>query len=1053
MASTDPLIRHAINPPAFDERHGIHRERLVDAIHSNMPRKLIAIAAPAGYGKTTLLADFGASSELTVCWMRLSEAEWDVMRFAEVLAASLQSRFRRLKAQPDLKAHANSSPEALAVAFAAAIDEHIAETFVIAIDEVHLINQSKPVLQFLDRFLEDLPDQATVVAAGREVLEVSLARLMAERDLAGFGPHDLALTREELVELTEKQQGEPLAAAEIDRLLEESRGWVTGIVMSGTVADLGAGSLIGGGRPMVYEYLASVVLNRQPDDLRRFALDASVLPIMTVEACNVVLEREDSQKYLGRLVSRGLFVTASEGTPRTFEFHPLFRAFLLESMEGSDPRGLSKLRRSAAEYHLKQGSTEQAVDLLVEAGSISRAGKLAERQAELMFEQGRIQTLERWADALSEGSAAIPNVLLSLSLSRFNRGDLEEAELKLDEAKTSIDPKSNKDLRARSEIANGFVSYRRGDFESAIGSADRIQTIYSKRKNRRNLGMGLRIKALAVFEGRNDPAGAEKLVTQSIKYFSGQNGDYQRAAALVDLSLYQEAQGNLQQASASRAQVLELAREIKAPLPLAVAYGNRALSAHQMGEFEPALRFSLDALKHSRLAASPLREAIALVRQADVFNDIGLTLQAAELYRQSLDILLELDDVHWIRYGCVQASVLHRRRGGAGVAHEWLKRAIVVGDSRKVPSSVRIQRSALELEAAPEQAIKNLRTLVRKGAQNLEAEELTQVYYFLARAAFAMKNEGRTIQTFVEALTLAGRFGTEQVIAAELRFDDDFAKFAFDHLKSDPTLMLIKSRIETLTALERRYESGPDEEAAELNLALEALGDSRVIVNGVAVDELKPLATEILYYLLDHVRVSRDQLMETFWPEYPPGRQVSSLHTAIYSIRHELGKESIQFDGTVYRVDPELSVQYDVARFEQAATVAEGLPPGDPRSMFALTEAVNLYGGQFLPEFDSEWVDERRRSLELRYLDLLASYSEEALVRGQASEAIGLLREALTLDPLRDDTNRFYLEALGTLGRRSEIVTHYQEYVRALGEELGLDPPEDVREFYDRLIS
>ncbi len=387
------------------------------------------------------------------------------------------------------------------------------------------------------------------------------------------------------------------------------------------------------------------------------------------------------------------------------------------------------------------------------------------------------------------------------------------------------------------------------------------------------------------------------------------------------------------------------------------------------------------------------------------------------------------------------------------MAHEWLKRAIVVDDGKKVPSSVRIQRAALELEAAPEQAIKNLRTLVRKGAQNLEAEELTQVYYFLARAAFELDNEGRSIQTFVEALTLAGRFGTEQVVAAELRFDEDFAGFVFDHLKTDPTLLLIKSRIETLTALERKYESEPEEESSERSLAFETLGDSRVIVNGIEIGELKPLATEILFYLLDHQRVSRDQLMETFWPDYSPGRQVSSLHTAIYSIRRELGKEGIQFDGTVYRVDPELSVQYDVARFEQAATVAEGLPPGDPRSMFALTEAVNLYGGQFLPEFDSEWVDERRRALELRYLDLLASYSEEALIRGQASEAIGWLREALTLDPLRDDTNRFYLEALGTLGRRSEIVTHYQEYVRALGEELGLDPPEDVRELYDRLIS
>jgi ATP/maltotriose-dependent transcriptional regulator MalT len=220
---------------------------------------------------------------------------------------------------------------------------------------------------------------------------------------------------------------------------------------------------------------------------------------MTSEACNVVLEREDSQKYLARLSRRGLFVTASEESPRTYEFHPLFRAFLLESMEGADPRGLRRLRRKAAEYHLEQGSMEQAVDLLVEAGSFSRAGKLAEQQAEVLLERGRVQTLERWAETLRQGPATIPYIYLSLSMSRFNRGDLDEAEVMLARANKLISPKASKNIKASAEIAKGFISYRRGDYDAAIRSADRIPLIYEKRKNRRKIGMGLRIKALAVF--------------------------------------------------------------------------------------------------------------------------------------------------------------------------------------------------------------------------------------------------------------------------------------------------------------------------------------------------------------------------------------------------------------------------------------------------------------------------------------------------------------------------------------------------------------------------
>ena len=1053
MASKDPLIRHAITPPAFDGRNSIHRERLVDAIHENVPRKLIAIAAPAGYGKTTLLADFGAHTELTVCWVRLTEADWDVMRFAQVLAASLQSRFRRLKGQPDLEALASSTPEALAVAFATAIDAQIADPFVIAIDEVHLINQSKPVLQFFDRFLEDLPEQVTVVAAGREVLEVSLARLMADRDLAGFGPHDLALTREELVELTEMQQGERLPEAEIERLLEESRGWVTGIVMSGAIADLGAGSLIGGGRPMVYEYLASVVLNRQPDDLRRFMLDASVLPVMTTAACNSVLQKENSRRYLTQLVRKGLFVTASETSPRTYEFHPLFREFLLESAEGADSKRLKSLRRQAAEYHLEEGSPEHAVDLLIEAGALSRAARLADRNSRLMFSSGRVQTLEKWEDSLKEHHDLILNLLLYLAEAQRTRGHFEEVESLLAKVIKHLSEKSPKQLRARYQIAEGLLRYEQARYAEAIEAAEAIDALFKRRGSKRLKGLALRIRALALFYGEGDPAEAEALATKAADYLSAANDDYVLVSALMSLSAIQWANGKTREAAQTDVKVLDLAKAIGAPLLLTTGHGNSALNAHEAGDYELALANGREALKYARLAASPLREAIALLRQADVFSDIGLALQSADLYRQALDILVQIDNPLWIRYACIQTSILHRRRGGIALAHEWLKRAIVVSEGADVPPGIRIQQAALEIEAAPKKAINSLRKLVEDGSEKIEAQELTQARYFMARAERELHGDERARHSFVDVLANAGRYGMEQPIAAELHFDPEFRGFAIEHYATDPTYAVIEARIASMLAMEARYEATSSEGPAEVMLAMEALGSSRVLVNGLAVEDLKPLAREILFYIVDHDRVARDRLMDAFWPEQPAGRQVSSLHTAIYGIRRELGKDMIQFDGAFYTIHPDSSLLYDVARFEQAAAAAERLPPGDPRLIFALTEGVNSYGGAFLPEMDSEWVDERRRSLEFRYVDLLAVYSEEALIQGQPAEAVGRLRIALAIDPLRDDTNKYYLEALGQLGRRSEIVTHYQDYVRRLADELGLDPPEEMRGLYDRLIS
>jgi two-component SAPR family response regulator len=266
-------------------------------------------------------------------------------------------------------------------------------------------------------------------------------------------------------------------------------------------------------------------------------------------------------------------------------------------------------------------------------------------------------------------------------------------------------------------------------------------------------------------------------------------------------------------------------------------------------------------------------------------------------------------------------------------------------------------------------------------------------------------------------------------------------------------LSVIHHRIETMKVVaDEHHGRAPEPEDVTVKLELHALGQSAVLVGGATLAELKPLAREILFFLIDRQRVERDILLETFWPHYNLGRQISNLHTAIYSLRRLLGKDTIAQAGTVYSVMAGLAIEYDVVRFERAAGVAAALPPGDPRKLFALTAALNSYGGQFLPDFASDWVLERRRRLELTYLDLLATHADEAMGRDQPLKALATLRQALEIDPLRDDTNRRFLEALGRLGRRSELVVHYQRYVRLLSEELGLDPPESVRELYSRLI-
>jgi DNA-binding SARP family transcriptional activator/adenylate kinase len=1050
VAKLDPVVRHAITPPAFDETK-VHRDRLVDQLHANVPRKLIAIAAPPGYGKTTLLSDFSANTELPVCWVRITTADQDVYRFVNVFNESLKKRFRRLSGKIELEKLFGTPPESLGRIFAETIDEHIAETFVIVLDDVHLINSSKGVTTFLDSLLEVQPDQVTILAAGREVLEVSLARLMANGALAGLGPQDLALNPEEIVELAQQQSGLSLTEDHAARLFEETKGWVTGLILSGELSGKDLPSLVFESRPMVYEYLASVVLNRQPDTLRRFMLDSAVFPVMTAAACDTVLERKDSAEILIRLLREGLFVSATNESPRTFEYHPQFREFLLDSAGASDQERLIRLQKLAARYLESEGAGEQAMSLYITSGEYTNAAELAESQAQTLYQMGRWQTLKEWGSRLEGKDAPVPQVHLYIAQNALDQGHIEQAESSLEQAHQWVDDDSPKYLQALLETIRGQIAMRQKDYKAVHKALDRAEELLHPAGSRMRKAQCLRLRADVIEAEKGDLEAALELVDQAVELLQDTESQLVLANTYLDRAYLTARLGDFIEAHSSNVKAHEILVELGAPEPLARSFNNLANDALNSGSYLEALELYSEGLKRARRAASPIMETNILYGQADLFSDLDLALQAAEIYGQALTISSEIDHPRLIRYGCVQTSVLHRRRDSLALANQWLARAIELEAGSNPEPSVQIQLAAIEANVHPEKALETF-SRFDKDPEGSDVYVKTLAKYFIARTHYLMDDMDLARQVLEAALDWAGANGTEHLLAGEFAHDALMREFGREQLGQHPVFVVVSRRVESMRALAQQYKDSADQQATPDTLSFQALGASVLHSGDLDIMELKPLAREVLFFIIDRERVEREQLLETFWPHHPAGRQVSNLHTALYSLRRLLGKETIVHDGAAYALNSELSTEYDVARFERASEVAESLPPGDPRRLFALTEAIHSYRGPFLPEFSSDWVLDRRRFLELRYLDLLSLHAQEALVRDQASRAVQTLRQALEIDPLRDDTNLHYLEALGRLGRRSEAVDHYQRYVRLLADELGLDPPEEVRKLYTRLL-
>jgi ATP/maltotriose-dependent transcriptional regulator MalT/two-component SAPR family response regulator len=1052
MAAQTSFFKHAIIPLAFDSSK-LHRERLVDMIHAELPRKLIVIIAPAGYGKSTLLADFTAHTEFPVCWVRLTEADQDVMRLASVLAASLQRRFRRLRGQPNLEALSSSPPESLARTFIDLLATRIDESIVIAIDDVQLVNPSEPVMTFLNTFLMEGPPHVTLLVAGRELPELSLAKLVVDGEMVGISLHDLALTRDELLALTKNQLVEELEESDLERLLEDTQGWISGVLLSMALLRDRSTYLLQESQPIVYEYLASVVLDQQSDDLRQFLLDTSVLPIMTSEGCDQVLLREDSRGFLKQLTRKALFITATDQSPRTYEYHPLFRQFLIDTLSELDRKRLNTLRSRAAGYLSTHGSPEDAVELYFEAGAIKRAATLVEKHAKRMFEWGRVQTLEAWAKRIEKTEASTPDLFLYLASAYTDKGYLDAAEKALMQAFEMLEVgKPSKAKLVHAKNVQGLIALQRGRYGEVLKSVEEAERLLTPRSSRLRRATCLRLRARATYEIGGDLEEAERLALDAVKLLEKTDDRYTLTHILFDLSLYQNALGKHLEKQATNLRTHNILIEIGAPLPLAISYNNFAVSAHADGRFDEAFQFFSEGLKFAHQAASPIFQAIILYGQADLFSDLGLHYQAAELYAQGLRLVTPLDHLDLIRYGYVQTSALHRRCGTGKLPIEWLKRAKSLDLHGDQPAMVKIQMAAAMMETTPEEAKATLMEILQEPHGELHANERTLLLYFLARTSL-FKDEPYESKAYLQqAMDWAGIHGEEQCLAGEMMYDVEFREFAFQNLPEHPITAVLYQRLEQMKAIGRRYQEMPQEVGGVGHLRLTAFGASEIMYQGQRISGIEPLPKQLVFYLADRGGVERDELLETFWFDVPIGRQTASLYTAMHNIRRFLPEDVIRIEGSTYELNPGFMTKYDVADFEHACRVVNDMPPGDPRRLFALTEAIHTYTGGFLPEFLTDWVVERRRELERRYLDMLTLHADEALTRGHLLQSLESLRQALKLAPLRDDLNLQYLQLLGQLERRSEAVGHYQKYVQLLADELGLDPPESIREAYSQLI-
>src|SRR6266700_4973024 len=272
----------------------VSRPRLLERLNEGLHRKLTLIAAPAGFGKTTLVSAWVAGCDQQVAWLSLEEGENDPSRFLTYLVAALQTIAPNIgKGVLDvLHSPQPPPPEAMLTTLLNDLTT-ISDHFVLVLDDYHVID-AKPVDIALTYLVEHLPPQMHLVIATREDPQLPLARLRARGQLTELRATDLRFTPSEAAEFLNQGMGLSLSAEDITALEARTEGWIAGlqlaaISMQGHQDSTSFIKSFTGSHHFVLDYLVEEVLQQQPESIQTFLLRTSILDRMTGSLCDAVL--------------------------------------------------------------------------------------------------------------------------------------------------------------------------------------------------------------------------------------------------------------------------------------------------------------------------------------------------------------------------------------------------------------------------------------------------------------------------------------------------------------------------------------------------------------------------------------------------------------------------------------------------------------------------------------------------------------------------------------------------------------------------------------------
>lgn len=394
--------------------HLVTRDRLLDILNRGLERGhgLTLISAPPGFGKTTLVASWLASSARPVAWLTLDEGDNDATHFLQYLSAALAQLMPEI-GRSTVRLIGLPQPPPISTVLTPLINRIAAEaSMILVLDDYHVITSDR-VHEAVRFLLDHLPRSLNLIIISREDPPLPLARLRARDGVTEIRERDLRFSQGETAAFLNENVILDLPTDAAERLFQQTEGWAAALQLAALALKEGAGdgdidTLIGeftGDHRYVVDYLISEVLERQTPPVREFLRQTSILNQLSAPLCDAVIGSTGSAALLDSLERANLFLIPLDSRRKWYRYHSLF-ADVLRSMLSHQEQ--VELHGRAADWYAAQGSGGDALRHAVAAAKKGGSAQfpplihLIRRYADGYLDEGHLFTVLGWIDTLPE---------------------------------------------------------------------------------------------------------------------------------------------------------------------------------------------------------------------------------------------------------------------------------------------------------------------------------------------------------------------------------------------------------------------------------------------------------------------------------------------------------------------------------------------------------------------------------------------------------------------------------------------------------------------------